>query len=264
MLDANATCSRNTEDGSDKVLMNSKNADSRGCRRNYSESDESSEEEEFYQTYQQYSISTVVLGNVKIVIDRLYKLSFKIRDPATRLGFSNARSYRLIDEETGVDLTDYYTSLDLRHITKIVARNWQESREVCGNHYLVQRLARANTNRRRQIGYWQNQAKTLKRQDHSAAQTNPVALQVQAMPDSSSKKGLPTSHSINDGHLKEAFRVEDFTPTRTALKAPPNKDEEADVCIPVIPTKLLAKEEFECPYCGIPCARRFANQSTWE
>lgn len=42
-------------------------------------SDESSEDEEALMSYQQDSISIIVLENAKLIIDRLYKLSFKIR-----------------------------------------------------------------------------------------------------------------------------------------------------------------------------------------
>ena len=68
----------------------------------YQASDESSEEEEALMSYKADSISTIVLENANSIIDRLYKLSFKIRNPATRLGFSRARSYCAIDGETGV------------------------------------------------------------------------------------------------------------------------------------------------------------------
>ena len=126
-------------------------------------SDGSSEDEEELMSYQEDSISTIALGNAKLIIDRLYKLSFKIRNPATRLGFSKARGFRKIDEETGVDVIDQYASFDLRHVTDIVAMYWRRSQEEYENHYLVQRLAKANTHRRRQFGQWQRHRLSLER-----------------------------------------------------------------------------------------------------
>lgn len=100
-------------------------------------------------SYKADSISTIVLENAKLIIDRLYKLSFKIRNPATRLGFPRVRSYCAIDGETGVNLMKRYACFDLRHVAEIMAIYWRMSPEERENRDLVLRLARANTNRRR-------------------------------------------------------------------------------------------------------------------
>lgn len=88
----------------------------------YQASDESSGEEQALMSYKADSISTIVLENAKLIIDRLYKLSFKIRNPATRLGFFRARSYCAKDGETGVDLMKRYAYFDLRHVAETMAR----------------------------------------------------------------------------------------------------------------------------------------------
>ena len=154
-----------------------------------SESDESSENE-FSSSYQQDSISAIVLSNAKLIVDRLYKLSFKIRDPATRFGFSGARDYCEIDKETGLDLMGLYTSLDLRHVSEVFAKHWQSPREECENHYLVQRLAKANTYRRRQFGQWQNQKLKLGRSTHAPTPSSSARFSVQSNTNISNEKDL--------------------------------------------------------------------------
>ena len=91
--------------------------------------------------------------NIRTTIDRLYRLSFRIRTPATRLGFSEAKQHRLTAED-GTDLTESATAIDLRHINDMMAKHLKMSPEESRDHFLVKRLAKANTNRRQQFGLW--------------------------------------------------------------------------------------------------------------
>ncbi len=78
----------------------------------YQTSDESSDEEESLLSYQKNSNVAIMLENARLIIDTLYKLSFKIRDPATRVGFSKARAYRQVDEDTGGDQNSNVANID--------------------------------------------------------------------------------------------------------------------------------------------------------
>ena len=162
------------------------------------DSDESSEDEEALMSYQEDSISTIVLDNARLIIDRLYKLSFKIRNPATRLGFSKARNFRQIDEETGIDLIEGYASFDLRHVAEIIAQYWGMVQAECEKFELVQRLARANTSRRRQFGQWRRHRLKLESAEKAFAQ---------AMEDKSNVQATSVLLKVPEGYEKGAFSV---------------------------------------------------------
>lgn len=145
------------------------------------EEDEDEEEEEFDMEF--------LLDGVRDPINRLFKMSTKIRNPSTRLGSSRAANCRQIDEETGVDFLeaikghdlDYVKSAFLEHKKARARREelpeppgepsgenedqvWEpirtvliqeEEREKTGaNSYLVERIAQANVRRRQQFAYW--------------------------------------------------------------------------------------------------------------
>ncbi|KAF6232486.1 hypothetical protein HO173_009366 [Letharia columbiana] len=226
-------------------------------------SDESSDEEESLLSYQNNSISAIELENARLIIDTLYKLSFKIRNPATRLGFSKARTYRQVNEDTGVDLMNAFIPFDLKHVAEIFAHHLQVSPGECENDFLVQRLARANTHRRRQFGQWWNHITKLERSNHAPAQFNPAGPDLQLNPGLSKAKGHPSLPST-------ATRLEETTISSASIKttstyvALSKEDEETDIHIPPLPKNLRAKDEFECPYCRVLCAKRLCNQSAWE
>ena len=82
--------------------------------------------------------------NVRDTIDRLYRLSFRIRNPATMLGSSEAKRYQLIAED-GTDLMVSFAAIDLKHVGNLMAKHLKTSPEESRNHFLVKRLAKANT-----------------------------------------------------------------------------------------------------------------------
>ncbi|KAJ3454680.1 hypothetical protein MRS44_013280 [Fusarium solani] len=61
----------------------------------------------------------LLLSGVRDPIDRLFKLSIWIRNPATRLASSKAQHFRQIDEETNVNLLDVFEAFDLDHVRSL-------------------------------------------------------------------------------------------------------------------------------------------------
>ena len=234
-------------------------------------SEESSEDEDIFMSYQEGSISTIVLGNAKLTIDRLYKLSFKIRNPATRLGFSKARSYHAIDEETGINLMERYAEFDVRHVAEIVAPYWGMSWEYCKSHNLVKRLAKANTNRRRQFGQWQRHKSKLESAGKRFVQTINKRSNLEAAPSlfhipqgpEKNALSLPSTatrldeDNVNWDDTASAFSSSTYAVTFT-------EDDEKNINVPPLPEKLCADKEFECPYCHILCPSRLSNKMAWE
>ncbi|CAD6592621.1 MAG: hypothetical protein ASARMPREDX12_006280 [Alectoria sarmentosa] len=73
-------------------------------------SDESSEDEETLMSYQQDSISIIVLENAKLIIDRLYKLSFKIRTLPKSTGTEDEVSMEGTDSKAANEECSYLDS----------------------------------------------------------------------------------------------------------------------------------------------------------
>ncbi|KAL9015976.1 MAG: hypothetical protein Q9185_006654 [Variospora sp. 1 TL-2023] len=76
-------------------------------------------EDEDFETYEDDSVAATALKNASGIIDGLYRLSFKIRNPATRTGFSKAQSYQEIDDETGVNLIKVLADFDRQHVEQV-------------------------------------------------------------------------------------------------------------------------------------------------
>ncbi|KAL6876222.1 hypothetical protein HDV57DRAFT_510564 [Trichoderma longibrachiatum] len=133
----------------------------------------------------------LLLDSVKDPIDRLYKMTVWIRNPATRLPSSKARNFQQIDQETKVDLFRSYEAFDYDYISSLflqyekekalqespTARHEEEAGGVDDQDqvwepirttlelnrlrfsngtesYLIRRIARANGRRRQQFAYW--------------------------------------------------------------------------------------------------------------
>ena len=127
----------------------------------------------------------LLLDGVRDPIDRLYKVSTKIRNPSSRLGSSRAVNYQQIDEETGVDFLRAIEQTDHDHIRSLFLQYqkaralqecdtveppknlvggedddgvWEPIRTVLAQHraadsFLIGRIARANVRRRQHFAY---------------------------------------------------------------------------------------------------------------
>lgn len=132
----------------------------------------------------------LLLDGVRDPINRLFKMSTKIRNPSTRLGSSRAANCRQIDEDTGVDFLEAIKEADLDYVASIFLEYrkvrackenhpaeppggpsgenddevWEPIRTVLiqekerqrtgVNSYLIERIAQANGRRRQQFAYW--------------------------------------------------------------------------------------------------------------
>lgn len=141
----------------------------------------------------------LLLDSVRDPINRLFKISTKIRNPSTRLGSSKAANYQQVDEETGVDFLqaiktadlDYVKSVFLEHRKdrarqeshppkpagtpsgenddevwepiKTVLIQEQEREKTGANSYLIDRIAQANVRRRQQFAYWASHRNKLEK-----------------------------------------------------------------------------------------------------
>lgn len=149
------------------------------------------------------SDADLLLEGVKDPIDRLFKFAVWIRNPSSRAASKKVLYYRLIDQESGVDLFDAFKKLDYDYVSSLflefrksraradnaeteplpldkgmdVDLVWEPIQTVLSQHkqacskgtesFLVHRMAMANVRRRQQFAYWKNHRSKLVR--HSTA-----------------------------------------------------------------------------------------------
>ena len=144
----------------------------------------------------------LLLDGVRDPIDRLYKVSTKIRNPSSRLGSSRAANYQQIDEETGVDFLRAVEQADHDHIRSLFLQYqkaralqecdtveptknlvggeddgvWEPIRTVLAQHgaaesFLIRRIARANVRRRQHFAYRKMHREKLARHARASIST---------------------------------------------------------------------------------------------
>lgn len=147
----------------------------------------------------------LLLDGVRDPIDRLCKVSTKIRNPSSRLGSSRAANYQQIDEETGVDFLRAIEQADHDHIRTLFLqyqkaralqecdtveptknlvegknndedRVWEPIRTVLAQHraadsFLIRRIARANVRRRQHFAYRKMHREKLARHARASIST---------------------------------------------------------------------------------------------
>ena len=156
----------------------------------------------------------LLLDGVRDPIDRLYKVSTKIRNPSSRLGSSRAANYKQIDDETGVDFLRAVEQVDYDHIRSLFLQYqksralqeqdpieplrsavgveeeggreeddddgvWEPIRTVLSQNratdsFLIRRIARANVHRRQQFAYRKMHREKLTRHAHASISTQNV------------------------------------------------------------------------------------------
>ena len=209
------------------------------------------------------SLAKLASDNVRTTIDRLYRLSFRIRNPATRLGFSEAKRYRLTAED-GTDLMESVTAIDLKHVDDLMAKHLRMSPEESRNHFLVKRLAKANTNRRQHFGLWRrHRFKVEQWIKHTGESRNieshkKTGMTSQQTPDTISQPSTATRIDASIS-LDDSQSVFSSSTCSTLFR----EDQGREIIIPRLPDKVRGKD-FECPYCYILCPGRISDGSAWK
>ncbi|KAL8669621.1 MAG: hypothetical protein Q9168_005796 [Polycauliona sp. 1 TL-2023] len=238
-----------------------------------SDESEDSEDEDF-ETYQDESYAATALENGNRIIDRLYQLSFKIRNPATRSGFTKAQRIQAIDEETGVDLIQIYASFDHQHLEHVFLgfREGISTADIRG-HYFVQRLAKANTRRRQQFRYWKShrnkiEASSEPKKDIELLIPTSKVLELdqrqllgEAPILAQPAPSMPSTATRLDPNVVKFDDAASIMSTSTSAKL--TKGPEASLEIPQFPKKLRGKKEFECPYCYVLCSAKTGSAPHW-
>ncbi|KAL9119285.1 MAG: hypothetical protein Q9187_004160, partial [Circinaria calcarea] len=201
----------------------------------------------------------------------LYRLSFKIRNPATRLGFTKARYYRQVDQDTGINLIDQFTIFDHKHLEEVFAQLRHISCHDAKENFLVQRLAKANTRRRQQFRQWRKHRVKLETGHEPATGTsalNPSTLErpgkVQLL-EMMSGPGLlvPSIPSTATRVDQSKIDLHDNSSIISSSTYALLKESPHALAIPQLPKNVLEKKEFECPYCCVICSQRTGKEA-WD
>ncbi|KAL1626535.1 hypothetical protein SLS54_002697 [Diplodia seriata] len=96
------------------------------------------------------------MSEIVDIINSLYRLSIRIRNPTIRIRSLKAATYRQIDPDTGVDVLSQYAEYDRGYVADSLAqlRAGFPQRKNEDVAFLVDRLSKAITKRRQQFKYW--------------------------------------------------------------------------------------------------------------
>lgn len=175
----------------------------------------------------------LLLDGVRDPINRLYKVSTKIRNPSSRLGSSKAANHQQIDEDTGVDFLRVVEQADYDHIRSLFLQYhkaralqerdtveptkdaidgednednvWEPIRTVLSQHrvadsFLIRRIARANVRRRQQFAYRKMHREKLARHARASISTQSVLTPGTELPSQPSFN----RHVSNDSFMAQA------------------------------------------------------------
>lgn len=221
----------------------------------------------------EYEGETTAQASMKSIADcndHLFKLAIEVRNPSTRLSMSKAFQYRCLDEATGLDLFDRFVSLqvDEKHVEIIIfhARRGPTAPEY-DFRYLVNRMAKANTLRRRQFGYWRHHRTKLAQSGPDMGFSDRRAPSQHSKPTTATHLDLSKVQPLNhlDGYhdgqsvasVVTLHRSESTNEERIEYPDPPSlvHSEEAKRTIP---------KEFLCPFCFTICPVRLAQKQSWK
>jgi hypothetical protein len=213
-----------------------------------------------------------LLANIGAAVDRLCRLSFEVQNPSIRLGLSKALQYTKIDPDTGADILESYAAVDLSHLKDIFhSYGHLISDDTAQLHYLVQRLAKANTRRRQQFMYWQkcnlrSEPTEAKRQievDSSPAKYhNPSQVRAGQL-NLTDRSQSQRSTGSGPGH-RTPERGDTSTITTTSVIELSAENDGDHVVLPSLPLVQAGAREFQYPYYCIMCPASTLSANGWE
>ncbi|KAF2205846.1 hypothetical protein GQ43DRAFT_459672 [Delitschia confertaspora ATCC 74209] len=220
------------------------------------------------------------------IIDNLYKLSVRIRSPTLHSRSLKAASFQAVDSETGVDMFEQYRHFDLLYTRELLKylRTPHVGSEEGEDDYLIERLSKAITLRRRQFKYWRRhrdklgviiaqdglnteQLHTLPhpelpRHVSPEAETGSARFTLSKVPASekpprSLLSGTEATHyhqSLDE--IVDSQSVTSYASTTRDLTG-------RGIELPSPPRAADGEKDFECPYCYVICPARYGKGRSW-
>ena len=244
--------------------------------------------------YQSESEVETILKAVVDIIDRLYKLATKIRNPKMRLTASKVVTFKRVDEDTGIDLIQEFSKADTRHIEELFwdyrlndlkdaeleseerkdrARRPRELTET--DHVMISRLVRANTCRRQQFGYWSRHrskntketARALETRDRPGERIDESRLMAERKTPvtGQSSKTISRPSTATYLHDPRTIGINDNESTVSTRTFVPNAQRVQDeqVNVPQPPESLKGTKHILCPYCFTICSQSLLEKEAW-
>jgi len=203
---------------------------------------------------------------------------------------------KYMDPETGEDLFSGYAIYDyqyvleslqqLRQVPQPLTPDLQPVRKMANDipTFLLERLSRAITNRRRYFAYWQRHALKL---SHNI--DKPLVLRKNPATSEESKPGGLGAKPVTHVHEKDKLKaksvrisgpetvisgtdiskyrsdLDDHLDTETVISyATTAKDADGKSAdLPLAPADASSKPEFVCPYCRVACPSRQGKGKLW-
>ncbi|KAF7577167.1 MACRO domain containing protein 1 [Pyrenophora tritici-repentis] len=221
------------------------------------------------------------------IIDNLYKLSVRIRTPSIRSRSLKASSYMQKDPETGVDVLSMYAELDLKHVQELLSdlRRSFPNNEEMDKDFLIVRLSKSITLRRRNFKYWKRhrdklgaatgdelfQAGVIVTAEEPGTARNDTLEAQPAIPLITTRQEAPsqkTGRTFLSGTeaTQHHQSLDDIVDTKSVTSyAVTVKDLHGKaVSLPPPPQTANGEKDFECPYCWIVCPARYGNSRAWK
>ena len=235
-------------------------------------------------------------SEIQDTITHLYRLSFKMRNASHRSLSTRALSVKYMDPETGEDLFSGYAIYDyqyvleslqqLRQVPQPLTPDLRPVRRMTNDipTFLLERLSRAMTNRRRYFAYWQRHALKLSRiiDEPLVPRKNPATSE-------ESKLGGIGAKSVTNVHEQDKLKaksvrisgpetvisgtdiskyrsnLDDRLDTETVISyATTAKDVDGKSAdLPPAPADASSKPEFVCPYCQVACPSQQGKGKSW-
>ncbi|KAF5001849.1 hypothetical protein FDECE_10838 [Fusarium decemcellulare] len=224
------------------------------------------------------------MSSIHSILDDLYRLGHKIRDPNMRPKSNKAALLEAKDPESGVELFQEFSTFDERHIMETI-NQLRQGREtpVAYVDYLPRRLAAAITRRRKHFRYWERHSMKL-------AQSHIKSTTIQEVPPPENTGSQPKPHSRPATHVEETGKEnpkQSSTPSAipTETDATPYDAAHDDMTergtvvsvastaldvdgkgveLPGPPPEALEGESFTCPYCFVLCPARQGKGKVWK
>lgn len=216
----------------------------------YRHSMSESDSDENLSSYEAEPVPIVFLKSVTSIIDRLYRLAFKIRNPRIRIGLKKTSEDGHKLSETKNHLITCLKNLDTARIHDLL-RSYHPTHDIEKKEYLIQRLVKANAHRRERFEYWRH-----RREQYEAESNFELTGIAASISEPATASFLDTDNvDLSDG-LSTASTS---TSLVSALEGSDNY-----LTIPRPPTIGPDAKEFECPYCYTLLDAKTLREDKWE
>lgn len=214
------------------------------------------------------------LLDISQIIDYLYKLSTKIRDPNMRSRSLRAALYKEVDEETEVELLSQYAIFD-RLYTCDMFRAFRKQSSNHEDSFLIDRLSRTITKRRQQFKYWKmHHTKLASGIENDSFKVAPVPSARNQADEGATNQRL-AAQKLKPDFIEVAQKsINSETETTMYIDRPADIVSEISVATTAVdmkgekvelppPPRTSFGKDFECPYCFIICPFKYSKPRAW-